>query len=98
MTKKILSTFEREMKNVDFKDSFDKEYKKFLLSEVLIDLMEESHKSVRKLASEVDLSPTIIQNVRSGKQEDIKMTNFLNIAAACGYHVVLEKNSHRIEM
>lgn len=98
MPKKILSTFEREMEDSNFKASFDKEYKDFLLSELLQDLMEESNKSVRKLASEVDLSPTVIQNVRSGKQENLMMTNFLNIAAACGYHVFLEKGSHRIEM
>ncbi len=31
MTKKILSTFDREMKNASFRKKFEKEYKDFLL-------------------------------------------------------------------
>lgn len=98
MNKKKLSTFEREMQYAPFKESFEKEYSKFLLSEFLISLMEEDHKSVRELAKEVGLSPTVIQNIRSGKQDDIKMTNFINISHACGYNVILEKTSHRISL
>ena len=91
-----LSTFDQEMLNPEFKASFEKGYREFLLSELIIDLMQESHKSVRKLADEVGVSPTIIQKVRSGKQSDLKMKNFLSIAEACGYHLVLEKNNSRI--
>lgn len=98
MTKNKLSTFEREMQDVQFKETFEKEYSKFLLSEFLISLMEEDHKSVRELAKEVGLSPTVIQKIRSGKQDDIKMTNFINISHACGYNVFLEKESHRISL
>jgi DNA-binding Xre family transcriptional regulator len=60
--------------------------------------MQESHKTVRGLAEEVGLSPTIIQKVRSGEQQDLKISNFLTIAAACGYHLYLEKGSKRIEL
>lgn len=35
-TKKVISTYEREMKNPRFKTAFDKKYKEFLLSETLI--------------------------------------------------------------
>lgn len=99
MTKKqIPTTFEREMLDSDFKGLFDKGYQRFLLSELLTNLMEESHKSVRGLAEEVGISPTIIQNLRSGKQKDLKISNFMSIAAACGYHIFLEKNNHRIEL
>ena len=97
-TKKPLSTFEREMKNAKFKKAFDKSYKEFLLSELLIAMMEEDDKSVRDLAKEAGLSPTVIQNVRSGKQDDLKVTNFVVIAHACGYKVYLEKNDERIEI
>lgn len=98
MSKEALTTFEREMKNKAFKKSFESGYKTFLLSELMIELMEKSHKSVRQLASEVGISPTVIQNVRSGKQEDLKVTNFIGISEACGYHLVLEKGEHRIEL
>ena len=98
MNKKILSTFKREMQDVSFKKKFEKEYKEFLLSELINALMETDSKSVRKLAKEVGLSPTVIQNIRSGLQEDIKLSNFINISHACGYKIVLEKNSQRIAL
>ncbi len=74
--KKTLSTFEREMKNAKFKKAFDKSYKEFLLSELLIAIMENDEISVRDLAKEAGLSPTIIQKIRSGKQDDLKISNF----------------------
>lgn len=98
MAKKMLSTFEREMKNSAFKKAFESSYRELLLSELLVVLMERDHKSVRKLAKEVDLSPTAIQKIRSGKQEDIKMRNFIKISHACGYKVILEKGKERISL
>jgi DNA-binding Xre family transcriptional regulator len=96
MTKQHLSTFEREMLDSAFQEEFEKEYNEFLLSETILAMMEEAHKSVRKLASESGLSPTIIQNIRSGIQEDIKLSNFINISHACGFKLVLEKDNQRI--
>ncbi|HTM64233.1 MAG TPA: hypothetical protein VL360_07000 [Gammaproteobacteria bacterium] len=96
--KKAISTFEREMKNAKFKKAFDKSYKEFLLSELLIAIMDEDDKSVRNLARETGISPTIIQNIRSGKQENLKVSNFVSIAHACGYKVILEKNDDRFEI
>jgi len=83
------------MKNPRFKKAFDKSYKEFLLSELLIAMMEEDEISVRELAKEAGLSPTIIQKVRSGKQDDMKVSNFVSIAYACGYKVILEKDDER---
>jgi len=93
---KPLSTFEKEMKSASFKSKFEKEYNEFLLSELLTALMGDDNKSVRQLAQEVNLSPTVIQKIRSGKQENIKLRNFINISHACGYHIVLEKGNDRI--
>jgi DNA-binding Xre family transcriptional regulator len=94
--KKKLSTFEREMKNIQFKKTFEKGYKSFLLSELLIALMDRNNKSVRELANEVGLSPSVIQKIRSNEQKDIKITNFLNIVDEFGYKVFLEKGKERI--
>jgi DNA-binding Xre family transcriptional regulator len=96
--KKAISTFEREMKNTKFKKAFDKSYKEFLLSELFVAIMDEDEISVRKLAKEVGLSPTIIQKIRSGKQDDLKISNFVCIVNFCGYKVILEKNNERIEI
>ncbi|AMP93467.1 AsnC family protein [Legionella pneumophila] len=96
MSNKQLSTFEREMQDPEFKQQFEEEYQEFLLSEIIRELMENSKKSVRKLASESGLSATAIQNLRSGVQEDMKLTNFLNVSHACGYDIFLEKNGKKI--
>ena len=96
MSKKSISTFDREMKDEKFKKTFNENYKRFLISELLIAMMEGDKKSVRQLAKETHLSPTVIQKLRSEKQCDIKMSNFINISHACGYHVVLEKGNERI--
>lgn len=98
MSKKKLSTFDREMRKKEFKRKFEVEYSKFLLSEFIISIMEKDHKSVRQLAEEVGLSPTVIQKIRSGTQADIKLSNFINISEACGYNLVLEKGSQRIRI
>lgn len=98
MNKKPLSTFDKEMKNLVFREKFDKEYKEFLLSEIITALMENDGKSVRKLAEEVGLSPTVIQKMRSGKQDDVRLKNFINISHACGYHIILEKENKRISL
>jgi len=98
MSKKELSTFEKEMQKTSFRIKFEKKYKEFLLSELIIALMENDKKSVRKLANEVGLSPTVIQKIRTGKQDDIKLSNFINISHACGYHLILEKGGKRISV
>lgn len=98
MSKKASSTFDREMQDGSFRKAFEKGYTEFSLSEILMGLMEESHKTVRGLAHEAGLSPSVIQKVRSGEQQDLKVSNFLMIAAACGYHLCLEKGKKRIEL
>lgn len=97
-SKKTVSTFDREMKKPRFKKSFNKSYKAFLLSELLVAIMENDEKSVRELAKQVGLSPTVVQKIRSGKQNDIKLSNFISISHACGYQVTLEKGKERIPL
>jgi hypothetical protein len=92
MSKKVNSTFDREMKNSKFKKIFNEEYNNLILSEFLIAIMEEDSKTVRQLANEVNVSPTVIQKIRSGKQADIKLKNFINILRSCGYGLFIKKN------
>ncbi len=93
-----LSTFDQMMENSDFKAKFDQGYQEFLLSELLISLMENDQKSVRQLAKEANISPSVIQDIRSGKQKDIKISNFLQVIKACGYKLILEKGENRISL
>jgi DNA-binding Xre family transcriptional regulator len=85
------STYKRLTKNPKRRAKIEKEYKELLLSELLIALMEEDQVSVRKLAKAAGISPSIIQDIRTGKKENITLKSFSNIASALGYKVVLEK-------
>jgi DNA-binding Xre family transcriptional regulator len=88
-----LTTYERLIKNPKRRAKIKKEYEQLLLSELLISIMEEDHVSVRKLAKAAGISPSIIQDIRSGKKENITLKSFSNIAAALGYGIVLEKTT-----
>lgn len=92
MTKKILSTYERLAQDPARKKKMDEEYQELLLSELIIALMEEDHISVRKLAEAAGLSPSIVQDIRSGKKDNLTLRSFANIISALGYSIVLEKS------
>lgn len=97
-SKKTKSTVERWMGKPGFKKAFKKEYEEFLLSEIVHAMMAEDSKSVRALADELGVSKTVIQNLRSGEQTDMKLRNFVKLTHAYGYHVVLEKGDRRIPL
>ena len=92
------STVDRWMEKPGFKETFKKEYKEFLLSELVLALMAEDSKSVRALARELGVSKTVIQNLRSGQQADMKLSNFVKLTRAYGYDLVLEKAGERIRL
>lgn len=99
MTKKLsskkvktcLTTYELLTQDPKRKAKIEKEYRELLLSELLIALMEEDSVSVRKLAKAAGISPSTIQDIRSGKKENLTLKSFSNIAAALGYGIVLQK-------
>lgn len=93
-----LSTYERKMQNKQFKEVFDGEYKKLLFSELLISIMESDDKSIRRLAKEADISPSVIQDIRSGEQQDIKVSNLIKIAEVFGYEVILQKGKEKLAL
>ena len=93
---KPLSTYERKMKDRKFKKAYKQSYKELLFSELLISIMQSDDKSVRELAKEAHLSPSVIQDIRSGKQHDIKVSNLIKIAHAFGYEVILQKGLERL--
>ena len=84
------------LNNEKFEREFDKEMKEFSLSELLLAIMDEDQKSVRKLAEMAGISASSVQDLRSGKSKDVKLSNFLNIIDACGYGIELVKGEKRI--
>jgi DNA-binding Xre family transcriptional regulator len=94
MKKKTSSTYEEFIKNKKQKKLLDKEYRELLISELLLAAMEKDHISVRKLAAEAEVSPTIIQSLKSGKKTNITLETLLRILDVIGYQIILApKNS-----
>lgn len=60
--------------------------------------MENDNKTVRSLAKEADISPSVIQDLRSGKQNDIKVSNLIKIAESFGYKVILQKGDEQLAL
>ena len=71
---------------------FDKEYDDFLLSEFIIQKMEEENLSVRTLAQKASVSPTVIQKLRNNENaEKITYSTFMSVIRSLGYIIRLEK-------
>ena len=71
---------------------FDKAYDDFLLSEFIIQKMEEENLSVRSLAQKASVSPTVIQKLRNSESaEKITFSTFVSVLRSLGYKMRLEK-------
>jgi hypothetical protein len=97
-TRKTTTTVGRWLQKPGFKAAVAREHKELLLSELVLAIMAGDSKSVRELAGELGISKTVIQNIRSGKQDDMKLSNFVKLTHAYGYHLVLEKEGQRIPL
>jgi DNA-binding Xre family transcriptional regulator len=79
------------MKSNVRRERFERKYAQFMLSEILLGLMEQEKISVRVLAQAVGISPAVIQDIRSGKRKNITVKNLLGIASALGAEVSIKK-------
>ncbi|GHV35713.1 hypothetical protein AGMMS4952_27890 [Spirochaetia bacterium] len=88
------TTFDKFITN-DPKENelFTKEYNDFLLSEFVLQKMEEENISIRALAKRAGVSPTIIQKMRSKNSEKITYRTFSNVLNTLGYKISIEKNN-----
>ena len=87
-----MTTFEQFFKdNPDQKEIYDKEYSDFLLSEFMLEQMEAQNISVRELAKKADVSPTVIQKLRSKDSQKVTLTTFTSVLRCLGYQIKLEK-------
>lgn len=94
MKKKTKSTYEEFIENKKQKKLLDKEYRELLISELLLAAMEEDHISVRKLAADAEVSPTIIQSLKSGKKTNITIGTLSRILDVIGYQIILVPKSN----
>ena len=86
---KPVSTFDRIMKDPKRRRKFGRKYRSFLLSEVIHGLMEKEGKSVRALAREVGISPTVIHDMRTGGRTNVTLRSFLGVVSALGGQVAV---------
>lgn len=87
-TKKIKTTHEEFLESLSPKElkAYKEGYKEFALSELILALMERDAISVRKLAKIAGVSPTIIQEMRSGLKKSYSMESFFKILKSLGFN------------
>ena len=86
------TTFDKYINNnLKEREIFDREYADFLLSEFVLEKMEQENISVRALAKKAGVSPTIIQKIRSKDAEKINYRTFSSVLHSLGYKINIEK-------
>ena len=86
------TTFDKFINNdPEQKALFEKEYNEFLLSEFVLEKMEEEKLSIRALAKKAGVSPTVIQKIRSKEAERINFRTFSNVLNTLGYRISIER-------
>lgn len=71
---------------------YEEGYRDFLLSEMILAAMEEDDISVRKLAKIAGVSPTIVQDMKSGSKTSFNTNSLFKVLQGLGYDVLLERN------
>jgi hypothetical protein len=92
--KKVKSTFERimEAKTPAQRKKYEEGHRDFLLSEMILAAMEEDNITVRKLAKLANVSPTIVQDMKSGAKTSFNTNSLFKVLQGLGYDVLLERN------
>ena len=96
--KKTQSTYEKFVSSLSPKEKaeFEQEYLELSVSEMLLAAMEEDNISVRKLSEISGVSPTIIQEVKSGTRPNVSLRSFCKILKGLGYTLTAEKNGLKV--
>ena len=90
-----MSTYDELMLDLEFKRKHEKSYRELVLSELLLAIMAEDGISIRSLAQQAGISPAIIQDIRSGKRDNLTLKTFSSLIDALGYNLVLEKRRRK---
>ena len=89
--KTVLSTYEETIQNPKRKTKIEEGYRKFLLSELLIALIEDDYEAAKKLAQAAGIKPSTSNKTVLQKKEHLILKSFSHIAASLGYGILLEK-------
>lgn len=99
MTKKVQSTYDKFVEKLTPKQlqEFEQEYESLVLSELILAAMDEDGITVRKLAEEAGVSPTIIQGAKAGTRK-ISAISLLKIFKGLGYDLFAKRNNKIIQL
>lgn len=89
-SKKFKSDYDEFISSPKRKKLLDTKYQELCLTEFVLAMMEEEALSVRELAKEVGVSPTVIQDIRSSKHANITLSTFFGLTSALGAKIKLE--------
>ncbi len=92
---KPMSTYDELMQDPVFKRKHEDSYRELVLSELLLAIMAEDKISIRSLAKQAGISPAIIQDIRSGKRDNLTLKTFASLIDALGYNLVLENKDKK---
>lgn len=95
MKNEPLSIYDQLMKDPKRRHKFEDEYRQLVLIEILFPILKKSEIPVRTLAKIAGVSPTIIQDIKSGKKEGISYPTFLSILEALGYRAKIQITKSR---
>lgn len=90
-----MTTYDELMQDSEFKEIYDKAYHELVLSELLLAIMAEDKISIRNLAKQAGISPAIIQDIRSGKRDNLTLKTFANLMDVLGYNFILENRTKK---
>ena len=93
---KIKSTYDKLMESISAKEKKNtkkRRVKDFIISELILAAIKRQY-LVRKLAKLADVSPTIVQEMRSGVKKSLNTDTFFKVLKGLGYNVFLERNGH----
>lgn len=90
------STYAKETADPKFRKLLEKEYGELVLSELILAMMAEDQISVRKLAEEVGIAPSVLQSVRSGTHSNMTLRNFIKLISALGGEVTVKRGTSYI--
>lgn len=76
------STYDLLMQDPKRRQKFEKKYRSFVQVEILIPLLQKSKMSAKILAKKANVSPTLIEAIKSGKKEEISFSLFSSILKA----------------
>jgi DNA-binding Xre family transcriptional regulator len=92
------STYETEIGDQRFRKLFEKEYGELILSELILAMMAEDNVSVRKLAKQIGVAPSVVQSVRSGKHKNITLKTFIKMIAARGGEIAVKRGGAYVSL